>query len=146
MNHMNAKTYLESHRDDRIPSFALAPYSAEYITEWFQTRVIVAILDPKTIVIIAGPYEQLTPVNCSDRSGHSPILLGMILIGAAVGVLSYTASEVASYGLAGEWSWSWGGYLLTPSSAVPLAVRLWHQGLEPLLWVLVLGLFRPPRE
>ena len=57
MNYMNAKTYLESHRDDCIPSFALTPYSAGYITERLQTQVIVVILDPKTLVIIAGPYE-----------------------------------------------------------------------------------------
>ena len=79
MNYMNAKTYLESHRDDCIPSFALAPYSAGYITERLQTRVIVAILDPKTIVIIAGPYEQLTPVNCSDGSGHFPVLAAILI-------------------------------------------------------------------
>ncbi|MBQ7244591.1 MAG: hypothetical protein IJS52_10395 [Bacilli bacterium] len=72
MNYMNAKTYLESHRDDRIPSFALTPYSAGYITERLQTRVIVVILDPKTLVIIAGPYEQLTPVTYPDHTGHSP--------------------------------------------------------------------------
>ena len=110
MNHMNAKAYMDNHRDDHAPSFALAPHSTERITERLQTRVIVVILDPKTIVIIAGPYEQLTPVNYSDRSGHFPILLGMILIGAAVGALSYTASEVVSYCLTGEWSWSWGQF------------------------------------
>ena len=89
MNYMNAKTYLESHRDDYIPSFALTPYSAGYITERLQTRVIVAVLDPKTLAIIAGPYEQLTPVNYSDPNGHFPEwaywLLGSgVIVGSAV--------------------------------------------------------------
>ena len=87
---MNAKTYLGSHRDDRIPPFALTPYSAGCITERLQARAIVAILDPKTLVIIAGPYEQLTPVNYSDGSGHiaTEIIIGIIagaIIGAGIG-------------------------------------------------------------
>lgn len=72
MNHMNAKAYMDNHRDDHAPSFTLAPHSTERITERLQTRVIVVILDPKTLVIIAGPYEQLTPVNYTDRTGYSP--------------------------------------------------------------------------
>ena len=38
MNYMNAKTYLESHRDDRVPPFALAPCSFKYITEGIRTQ------------------------------------------------------------------------------------------------------------
>ena len=55
-------------------------------------------------------YCRNDPVNYYGPSGYFPILLGMILIGAAVGALSYTASEVVSYGLTGEWSWSWGQF------------------------------------
>ena len=49
----------------------------------------------------------------SDPSGKFAItsfLIGMgiaALIGTGVGAVSYTASEVISYGLTGEWSWSW---------------------------------------
>ena len=49
-----------------------------------------------------------------DPSGYFVItsfLIGMgivALIGLGVGAISYTASEVISYGLTGEWSWSWG--------------------------------------
>jgi len=91
MNHMNAKAYMDNHRDDHAPSFALAPHSTERITERLQTRVIVVILDPKTLVIIAGPYEQLTPVNYTDRTGHFAITASIIvwaaIIGAAAGAV-----------------------------------------------------------
>ena len=52
----------------------------------------------------------------SDPSGNFAItsfLIGMgiaALIGTGVGAVSYTASEVISYGLTGEWSWSWGAF------------------------------------
>lgn len=52
----------------------------------------------------------------SDPSGNFAItsfLIGMgiaALIGMGVGAVSYTASEVISYGLTGEWSWSWGSF------------------------------------
>ena len=91
MNHMNAKAYMDNHRDDHAPSFALAPHSTERITERLQTRVIVVILDPKTLVIIAGPYEQLTHVNYADRTGHFAITASVIfwaaIIGAAAGAV-----------------------------------------------------------
>ena len=85
MNYMNAKTYLESHCDDRVPPFALAPHSSKYITEGIRTQE-----KSCSIILIASEsvlFVQLTPVNYSDGSGHFPILLGMILIGAAVGAL-----------------------------------------------------------
>lgn len=89
MNHMNAKAYMDNHRDDHAPSFALAPHSTERITERLQTRVIVVILNPKTLVIITGPYEQLTPVNYANRTGHFAITASVIfwaaIIGAAAG-------------------------------------------------------------
>lgn len=108
MDYMDSKTFLDGHRRDRAPSFDLIPYATGYITERIQTRA-----KSCSIILIASEsvlFVQLTPVNYSDRSGHFPILLGMILIGAAVGALSYTASEVVSYGLTGEWSWSWGQF------------------------------------
>lgn len=49
-----------------------------------------------------------------DPSGYfviSSFLLGIgiaTLIGLGVGAISYTASEIISYSLTGEWSWSWG--------------------------------------
>lgn len=59
-------------------------------------------------------YCTNNPVMYSDPSGNIVItsfLIGMgiaALIGMGVGAVSYTASEVISYGLTGEWSWSWG--------------------------------------
>ena len=79
-------------------------------------RQFTSLDSPDCLDILApggvNPYVYCfnDPVNYSDGSGHFPILLGMILIGAAVGALSYTASEVVSYGLTGEWSWSWGQF------------------------------------
>ncbi len=84
MDYMNAKACLDSHYVDCTPSFAWAPYSTEYIKERIHTRAIIVVLGIKTLVIIAGPYEQLTPVNYYDPSGHSAILIGL-LIGAALG-------------------------------------------------------------
>ena len=101
MNYMNAKTYLESHRDDYIPSFPLAPYSTGYIKERIQIRAIVVVVDAKTLVIIAGPYEQLTPVNYSDGSGHMAILIAALLgfaIGAAIGSGVDFAKQMISNG------------------------------------------------
>lgn len=51
-----------------------------------------------------------------DPSGKFAItsfLIGMgiaALIGTGVGAVSYIASEIISYGLTGEWSWSWGAF------------------------------------
>ena len=99
MNYMNSKTFLDGHRRDRAPSFDLIPYATGYITERLQTRVIVAILDPKTIVIIAGPNEQLTPVNYTDRTGHSPERLEWVLGGTLV--VGAVALTIATAGLGG---------------------------------------------
>ena len=61
-------------------------------------------------------YCASNPVMYADPSGKFAItsfLIGMgiaALIGMGVGAVSYTASEVISYGLTGEWSWSWGAF------------------------------------
>ncbi len=52
-------------------------------------------------------YCGYDPVNYSDPYGKFPVLVAMILIGAAVGALSYTASSLISYAFTGNWSWSW---------------------------------------
>ena len=45
-----------------------------------------------------------------DSTGHFPIMLALILAGAAIGAVSYAVSEGISYGLTHEWSWSWGQF------------------------------------
>ena len=96
MNYMNAKTYLKSHRDDRVPSFALAPCSSKYITEGIRTqeksRCIILVTSESVL------FVKLTPVNYSDGSGHFPILLGMILIGAAVGAFMASGARAFAVG------------------------------------------------
>ncbi len=52
-------------------------------------------------------YCNYDPINYYDPYGKFPVLLGMILIGAAVGALSYTASSLISYAFTQKWSWSW---------------------------------------
>lgn len=104
MNYMKAKTFLESHRDDRVPPFALAPHSTGHIKEQIQTRAIVVILDPKTLVIIAGPYEQLTPINCADPSGHMALWAIGLVAGVIIGVViggTYGGLTAVSQGATG---------------------------------------------
>lgn len=61
-------------------------------------------------------YCMNNPVMYSDPSDKFAItsfLIGIgiaALIGLVVGSVSYTASEAISYGLTGEWSWSWGAF------------------------------------
>lgn len=52
-------------------------------------------------------YCGYDPVNYYDPYGKFPVLAAMILIGAAAGALSYTASSLISYAFTGNWSWSW---------------------------------------
>ena len=75
----------------------------------------ISYLDPTTINgLNLYAYCGNNPVMYSDPSGHIAIttfLIGMgiaALIGAGVGAASYVGSEVVSYILTGEWSWSWG--------------------------------------
>ncbi len=62
-------------------------------------------------------YCNNDPVNYSDPSGHfvlSTFLVGLgisALIGAAVGAISYVGSEMLSYSLTGDFSWSWAGFI-----------------------------------
>ena len=49
--------------------------------------------------------------DSSDKFVITSFLIGLViaaLIGVGVGATSYAASEVISYGLSSEWSWSWG--------------------------------------
>ncbi len=61
-------------------------------------------------------YTKNNPVMMVDPDGEfaiSSFLIGLgifALIGSGVGALSYTVSEVISYSLTGEWSWSWGQF------------------------------------
>jgi RHS repeat-associated protein len=75
----------------------------------------VSYLDPASIGgLNLYAYCGNNPVMYTDPSGYFVItsfLIGVgiaALIGLGVGAISYTASEVISYGLTGEWSWSWG--------------------------------------
>ena len=56
-------------------------------------------------------YCANDPVNYVDPTGEFPALLAFVLIGAAVGAVSYVASETISYALTGEWNWSWGQFV-----------------------------------
>ena len=59
-------------------------------------------------------YCLNNPIMYADPSGCFAIttfLIGMgiaALIGAGVGAVAYTASEIVSYAITGDWSWSWG--------------------------------------
>ncbi|XFA99363.1 RHS repeat-associated core domain-containing protein [Candidatus Izemoplasma sp. B36] len=61
-------------------------------------------------------YCANNPVMYLDPSGEFLVsfLIGIgvaALIGLGVGAASYTVSELISYSLSGEWSWSWGMFL-----------------------------------
>ena len=97
MNYMNAKTYLESHRDDRVPPFALAPCSFKYITEGIRTqeksRCIILVTSESVL------FVQLRPVNYSDGSGHMAVALALLIlcgIGAVAGFASQSISDAVT--------------------------------------------------
>ncbi len=52
-------------------------------------------------------YCNYDPVNYFDPYGTINVLIALMLIGAAVGALSYTASSLISYAVTRKWSWSW---------------------------------------
>jgi len=56
-------------------------------------------------------YCNDCPTMFADPSGHFPALLAFVLIGAAVGAVSYVASEAVSAAISGEWNWSWGQFI-----------------------------------
>ena len=81
-------------------------------------------LDPETI---GGTnlyaYCNNNPVMYADPSGH--FIITTLFVGAIVGALSYTTSEVISFALTGEWSWSWGeffGSVIGGAIGAPFAV------------------------
>ncbi|MBQ7249796.1 MAG: RHS repeat-associated core domain-containing protein [Bacilli bacterium] len=55
-------------------------------------------------------YCNNDPITYSDHTGRFPLIMALILAGAAIGAASYVVSEGISYGLTGEWSWSWGQF------------------------------------
>ena len=104
MNYMNAKTYLESHRDDRVPPFALAPCSFKYITEGIRTqeksRCIILVTSESVL------FVQLTPVNYADGSGHIAVALALLILGG-IGAVAGFASQSISDAVTGK-GFDWG--------------------------------------
>lgn len=75
----------------------------------------------------------ITPVMFTDPYGEfvlTSFLIGLGIaasIGAGVGAVAYTASEVISYAVTGEWNWSWamfGGAVLGGATGGALAFAL----------------------
>ena len=93
MNYMNAKTYLESHRDDRVPPFALAPHSSKYITEGIRTqeksRCIILVTSESVL------FVQLRPVNYSDGSGHMAVALALLVLGGIGAVAGFSSQSIS---------------------------------------------------
>ena len=75
-------------------------------------------MDPQSINgLNLYAYCNNDPINKFDPSGHFGIASFLIwlgisaAIGAVVGGVSYIASELISYAITGEFSWSWAGFL-----------------------------------
>ena len=104
MNYMNSKTYLESHRDDRVPPFALALRSFKYITEGIRTQE-----KSRSIILITSEsvlFVQLTPGNYSDGSGHMAVALALLVLGG-IGAVAGFASQSISDAVTGK-GFDWG--------------------------------------
>ena len=103
MNYMNAKTYLGSHRDDRVPPFALAPCSFKYITEGIRTQE-----KSRSIILIASEsvlFVQLTPVNYSDGSGHMVVAVALLILGGIGAVAGFASQSISDAVTGKEFDW-----------------------------------------
>lgn len=88
-----------------------------YIPEWCRwlNADDVSYLDPSSVNgLNLYAYCLNNPIMYADPSGCFAITTFLIgigiaaLIGAGVGAVAYTASEIVSYAITGDWSWSWG--------------------------------------
>ncbi len=87
--------YLHSRYYDPISMTFLTPDDKENID-----KLSVSGADPYC-------YCGYDPINYYDPYGNINAFVAFILIGAAIGALSYTASSLISYAVTRKWSWSW---------------------------------------
>lgn len=91
-----------------------ARYYDPSIARFISADDVSFISDDQAASINIYAYSLNNPVMYSDPSGKFAIttfLIGMgiaALIGAGAGAVAYTASEIVSYAITGDWSWSWG--------------------------------------
>ncbi len=89
-------------------------YSPE-LCRWISPDSI-EYLDPESINgLNLYAYCGNDPVNRFDPTGHAfiSVLVGLgiaALIGAGIGMASYTAGQLIDYAITGDFKWSWGGF------------------------------------